>query len=512
MPPPSPLPSVSPLPTLPPVPVSGGGGCGWFDFSCEVSHSITSWFSSLVTSAANPLFALLGRSLLSTPQVGDFATVRSLWEGSLAVTDTAYVLAVLAAGIMLMSNGMLAAYTAKDIAPRLVTGFAAANLSLLLAGKAIGAADGLSAALAGQGLNPSAAGTMMQTLTTRLMASGGIFLVLLGVFILILVLILAGIYVVRLMLTVVLIAVAPLALACHALPQTDGVARWWWRAFTGLLLIQSAQAIVLVAALRIFFTEQWYTLIDAATPGSAFDAIQLLALLYILARIPFWIGRRVWRTSGGSPVKTAARFAFGALVLRRISPALTGRSAAGALPAFQQRTTRTMTTSPSGASTVRVRTLHAQHAQVRKAGVTHGHTAATRTTTVQRFPAPDKKVQPRKPSAPRTTTVTTTTHSAAAGNANTAPPAPRDRQAPRPGGPVPPASPAAVPRPGPAPGQAPPAKPRPAKNPGPAARPQPGAKPASSGTDTRQQRQAKPRPPRPAHPPQSPPEPRGGSS
>jgi hypothetical protein len=42
----------------------------------------------------------------------------------------------------------------------------------------------------------------------------------------------------------VLIAVAPFALACHALPQTEGIARWWWRAFTAILAIQSAQAVV----------------------------------------------------------------------------------------------------------------------------------------------------------------------------------------------------------------------------------------------------------------------------
>ena len=78
-------------------------------------------------------------------------------------------------------------------------------------------------------------------------------------------------------------------MACHALPQTEGMARWWWRAFTGVWAIQAAQAVVLVAALRLFFTEQWVSLITgAAGPqnATAFDAIQLLCLLYILIRIP----------------------------------------------------------------------------------------------------------------------------------------------------------------------------------------------------------------------------------
>jgi hypothetical protein len=142
-----------------------------------------------------------------------------------------------------MTGGFTAGYTVKDIAPRLLTGFGAANLSLLLTGKAISTANALSAALAGQGLNPSSAGAVMQTLALRLVSTGGAFLVLLGVFILILALLLAGIYVMRLMLVVLLAvllaAVAPLALACRALPQTQGIARWWWRALAGTLLIQA---------------------------------------------------------------------------------------------------------------------------------------------------------------------------------------------------------------------------------------------------------------------------------
>jgi hypothetical protein len=70
--------------------------------------------------------------------------VRGLWAGSVAITDAAYVLAVLAGGILVMSHQTLQTpYTVKEIAPRMVVGFLAANLSLLVAGKAIALADGL---------------------------------------------------------------------------------------------------------------------------------------------------------------------------------------------------------------------------------------------------------------------------------------------------------------------------------------------------------------------------------
>jgi hypothetical protein len=316
-------------------PAALASGCGFLDFGCKAGQAITGWFAGLVTSAVNPLFGLLGKTLLSTPQAGSFGTVRSLWAGSLAIADAGYVLLILAGAVLIMTHqSAQSSYAVKDIAPRLVTGFIASNLSLVIAGQAVSLADGLSAALAGQGLNPAASAVMLRSLIERVVATAGLFFILLAVFAIVLVVVLTVIYVTRLMLTVVLIAVAPLALACHALPQTEGIARWWWRAFTGILLIQSAQAIVLVAAARLFFTEQWLSLIaGAAGPQAAvaLDAVQLLCLLYILIRIPFWIGRRAWSGHGGgrSPIRSAARFVVTAAVLRRIAPVLSGRGQPG---------------------------------------------------------------------------------------------------------------------------------------------------------------------------------------
>jgi hypothetical protein len=325
------VPAAAPSRSLSPHPASaaGAGGCGFLDFTCHVTGAITGWFAGLVRSAVNPLLSLIGRTVLSTPRLGAIPAVHAMWAGSLAVADACYVLLVLIGGIVLMSRETLqTSYSVKEIAPRLVIGFLAANLSLLLAGKAIELADGLSAALAGQGLDPAAAARMLRSLIVRVIGSAGAFFVLLAVFAIVLVLVLGVIYFARLMVTVVLLAVAPLALACHALPQAEGIARWWWRAFGGVLAIQAAQAMVLTAALRLFFTEPWAVLVAGATsaPGnvSAFDAVQLLCVLYILIRIPFWIGRRVW-SGGRSPLWSAARYVIAAVLLRRITPALAGR-------------------------------------------------------------------------------------------------------------------------------------------------------------------------------------------
>ena len=377
------------LPLASPVQAS----CPLLNLSCHVSQAIDSWFAGLVRSAVNPLFGLLGRTLLATPRLGDLPVVRDLWAGSAAIADAAYVLLVLAGGIIVMSHQSLqVSYAAKEIAPRLVTGFLAANLSLLIAGKAIALADGLSAALAGQGLDPAAAARMLHALIVRVINSAGVFFALLAVFALALVLVLSVIYVARLMVTVVLLAVAPLALACHALPQTEGIARWWWRAFAGVLAIQAAQAIVLTAALRLFFTEPWAVLVigSAGSPAlGGFDAMQLLCVLYILIRIPSWIGRRVW-SGGHSPVRSAARYVVAAVLLRRITPALSARTGrhpqrgrpGGSGPRGGGRTGPPGRPGPAG------------HSGPSKAGTAQGRPPAPRPGTP---PVPPGRPPPRRP-------------------------------------------------------------------------------------------------------------------
>ena len=78
------------------------------------------------------------------------------------------------------------------------------------------------------------------------------------------------VYVVRVAITVILIAGAPLALMLHALPQTDGIARWWWRAFAGCLAIQVAQSLTLAVTVKVFLTPDGVAggLFGAAVPGS----------------------------------------------------------------------------------------------------------------------------------------------------------------------------------------------------------------------------------------------------
>jgi tetratricopeptide (TPR) repeat protein len=91
----------SPSPSPLPAPVTGTGGCGFLDFTCEVSSSITSWFAGLVKSAVNPLLTLIGQSALSTPQPGSIPAVQTMWATSRIAIRYARATRDRAAGVLL---------------------------------------------------------------------------------------------------------------------------------------------------------------------------------------------------------------------------------------------------------------------------------------------------------------------------------------------------------------------------------------------------------------------------
>jgi hypothetical protein len=304
---------------------TGSGGCGLFDVACKIDHAVNGWFKSLVTSAINPVFAMLGTSLLATPRLDQAPRISQLWSGSLVVANAVFVLFILAGGLIVMGHQTVqTSYTVKEIAPRLLIGVILANTSLLLVGQAIGFANGLSAALLGQGVDPAAASKQLEKIILHTIvnpADVGIFLIFVVLVAVVLALILSFIFIIRVTITMLLIAAAPLALMCHSLPQTEGLARLWWRAFIGMLAIQVAQALVFITAMKVAFTTDMITWWGGRSPGDAFDLWITICLLYVLVRIPSWIFRMVW--TGGlsrSPLVRATRTAAMLVIFRGLLP------------------------------------------------------------------------------------------------------------------------------------------------------------------------------------------------
>src|SRR6266511_3735174 len=215
---------------------------GLFDVPGRIRKAIDDWFQGLVASAVNPALDLLGHTLLATPRLATGGRARELWLVSLGLADGAYVLLVTIGGVVLLAHESLQVqYSVKEIAPRLVVGAVASNLSFLLARQGIELANAASAALAGQHLDPANVTATIRTLALAPLQPGSLFTTLLVGALVVLAVVLAGTCLVRAMLVVFLVVAGPVMLAAHALPQTEGLARLWWRAMAACLGVQVGQ-------------------------------------------------------------------------------------------------------------------------------------------------------------------------------------------------------------------------------------------------------------------------------
>src|SRR5690606_8922827 len=258
---------------------------------------------------------------LTTPP--PYPGVADSWGTSLAVANSLYVLAVTAGGVLVMTNPTVQSSTsAKELLPRLLLGFVAANVSWFLCGVAARLANAAVPALLGHAATPdNAAATIARMLSSR--AGGLVVMIILRLVAACLVVFgsLAGL--IRIMLWLGLIVAGPLALACHVLPQTEGVARLWWRAVGALLLIPIAQPLVLRRAVELLLSrEEMLGLIDLGdTASSLLDVLLVICCLYVLVRIPCWASKRVFNYQA-SPLLRIAKFAVQMLVFRNIGKAL----------------------------------------------------------------------------------------------------------------------------------------------------------------------------------------------
>ncbi|MCU4187367.1 hypothetical protein K6U06_23595 [Acidiferrimicrobium sp. IK] len=295
--------------TTPSVPAPGSGGTvsggsqpspGLFDITGHITAAIDNWFRDLVTAALDPILTLLGHTLLATPNVTAQSRVGELWRMTEGIADAFLVLFVLVGGAIVMGHETVQTRTAiKDILPRIVVAGIAVNASLSLAGLAISTADSLSQAVLGQGVDPSGAAVVLRQLVLGSLADGGIFVVLLGGVVAVLAMVVLATYVVRLALVILLVVAAPICLVCHALPQTEGLAKLWWRAFFGVLAVQVAQSLVLVTALRVFLASGGPANLGIASTGGLVDLLVSACLCWVLVKIPSWVSRFVFSGSRG---------------------------------------------------------------------------------------------------------------------------------------------------------------------------------------------------------------------
>ncbi|OKI21712.1 hypothetical protein A6A25_08650 [Saccharothrix sp. CB00851] len=273
--------------------------CGISDIGACITEAINAFFRGIVTEALNPLLDLLSKTLLTTPMPDSLPRVGELWDNSWQILLVSYGLLVLIAGVIAMGyQTVQTRHSIKELAPRLVVGFLAGALSLWVATKGIQIANALVAAIMGGGVDANSAGETLRNLVLGSL-NGGIWIIFIGIFLAGMLVALLITYVVRVALTIILIAGAPLALMFHALPQTEGIAYWWWKAYGGCLAIQLGQSLTLITAMKVFLAPGGFTIFGPTMSGLV-NLLVALALMYILFKIPFWVLSSVRGGSGRS--------------------------------------------------------------------------------------------------------------------------------------------------------------------------------------------------------------------
>ncbi|WP_378733319.1 hypothetical protein [Nocardia brasiliensis] len=288
----------APVPPRTPDPQPGDSGestgtttdCGVTRISDCVAEAIDGFFRRLVDSALNPLMNMLSKNLLTTPDPSTWPQIGQLWSSSWQLMLAMYGLVVIAVGVLLMFQETLQTQWGwRELLPRLVVGFLAGALSMVIATEAIRFANALAQALAGEGVSTDSA---VSAFKSMMHVGGGtatnLFVTLMLNALVVVLATLSITYVIRVVVTVVLIVSAPLVMMCYALPATDGIARWWWRAFSACLAIQVVQSLVLITGLKVFLSPGGWSFFGPDRTGMV-NVIVALAMGLILIKIPFWL-------------------------------------------------------------------------------------------------------------------------------------------------------------------------------------------------------------------------------
>ncbi|MBM0255845.1 hypothetical protein [Micromonospora sp. 4G55] len=268
---------------------------------------ILDWLAAAILATLDALIGVISSALLITPNVTSLPQVQALTGRSVLVVDTVFVLAFLAAGVLTMTAGGSegSRYTIKDLLPRLIVGFVAAHFSQLWCGMLIDLANSLTAALTTPTGDSDGA---LRAIRTHITAGQDKTAALLFVVcVAIIAVLLAGTafsVIVRFAVVLVLTAAAPLALACHALPQTDPVARLWWKSYTGVLAVPVMQGFTLYAG-QWMLTDPDHLLPVLGLPvdpGGLINLFVVMVMLWTTLRVPTLMRRYVSAGNSGRGV------------------------------------------------------------------------------------------------------------------------------------------------------------------------------------------------------------------
>jgi hypothetical protein len=139
-------------------------------------------------------------------------------------------------------------------------------------------------------------------------AGSGVLVVVIGILIVVLLYALLASWLVRIGVLIILAAIAPVALACYALPYTQGAAQLWWRTLLACLATPVLQAVSFTAGVNLLLDPEHSLPILLGLPVGAptmdaFNLFIVVVLLWVTVRIPRLMSR--WVTHSGRQVSVA---------------------------------------------------------------------------------------------------------------------------------------------------------------------------------------------------------------
>ncbi len=265
------------------------------------------WMASAVVEIIKMIWGLLSGTAFTTPDVSTLPQVSTIVGKSMMVVNVCFILAIITAGIVVMTNGTVQSrYGVGELLPRLVFGWIAANFAMPICQNLISLANAFTTGLTGEGVDSKGSLDHLKGVVTDSLKSAPIALlsVIIGLLISVLTGMLLLTWLVRLGVLIFLVGISPAALACHATPFTDGAARLWWRAMLATLGTVVLQAIALQTTLSIFLSPaaNLPMLGIPNDPTGTLNLFIIVCLLWVVIKIPSLMRRYVTKGGGGHNV------------------------------------------------------------------------------------------------------------------------------------------------------------------------------------------------------------------
>ena len=271
------------------------------DLTAQIVEAINTWLQTVSAQLLAPALPAAGQLLFTTPAFDQIQEVVQLWTIVRNTADALFVLVVLAVGVLIMASGTFdSRYGAKVLVPRLLLATVVANASLGITGGLIRLNNAIVTGALGS--EPTAAvgnqlAAMLGGHPANVVVGFVVGLVAAGLALLLLALCIG-----RDLVLLIATVLSPLALAAYALPQSEELARLWWRIYAALLFVQVVQAVLVVLGLELLRHTDWL----GGPVSDLTSGFLLVTLLYLLFRLPFAAYEWAFRQPLGqsAPVRT----------------------------------------------------------------------------------------------------------------------------------------------------------------------------------------------------------------